>query len=305
MGGDRPCKRNPGHGAGRGLLHRFSDRLRRPALFQMAWPAGRRRRVPALLPLLRQALSPVRRRLCDEREWRRGEAALAGRAARSMSFRWESSSANFRPPSAIRAFAAALGLERCAAAAGLCRPARRRKAPPSRRRRFPPAAGIAWRGACCCLATGRCASNSWAGGRAHFCPRLLPRPQRPRGLAGQRRPLRVGDGRRDVRHFDHRGPGVGASGGRRRRRARWSTACPTASAWSARSTMPTRWQRTSWPCWAATWRRWASGPAPMRCSSAGTRAWSGCSARCIAGARLRAAERVSGRSPARGELVRA
>ena len=37
-------------------------------------------------------------------------------------------------------------------------------------------------------------------------------------LAGQRRPLCLGDGRRDVRHFDHRGAGVGP--------ARWSGSRP-------------------------------------------------------------------------------
>ena len=52
----------------------------------------------------------------------------------------------------------------------------------------------------------------------HFRARLLPRPKRPRGLAGQRRPLCVGHGRRDIRHFDHRGAGIGPAGGRGRGR---------------------------------------------------------------------------------------
>ncbi len=114
-----------------------------------------------------------------------------------------------------------------------------RKAAACRGRGVPPAAAHRSARTCCCSATGRCANSSRARrSRAHLRPRLLPRPERSGGVAGQRRSLCLRHGRRDVRHFDHRGqasglPVVGVAAGAMVDRV------PTASAWLAKSTMPT------------------------------------------------------------------
>ena len=286
-----------GHRARRRLLHRLSHRLCRPALFEVAWAPDRRGGLAAMLRLLRKPLSPVRRRLCDEREWRGVEASRPGRRAKSMSFRSAWNSANFRPSKRDPRLRRRLGLgdaQPLLIYVGRLDGEKRPDVVVEAFRQLPQSLGAAL------LLLGDGPYREQFAGRTAeriFAPGYCTRPQRPCGMARQRRPLCLGDGRRDVRHFDHRGAGVGAPGGRGRGRRDDRPRSRRPRAWWARSAMRRRWRPTSWPFSAGTCRRWASRRAPMRSSSAGTRAWSACSAGSM---RAPASARPNGRSGFRG-----
>ena len=212
MGGDRAFQAASVH-VGRGLYDRFPDGLRAAPVHQISRQDDRGGGVAVMLLVLRQAVLQVRPDLRLVRTWRGREIAFTrarpGRGGPAWGRAWRILA---RPARSGVAASAWRGGQR--AVANLCRSARRGEA-------------RANRGRCVCAtarqsrrASGAARRRAAAGAiprrrnAANACAGLRQWPRRSRPLAGERRSLRVGHGRRDVRHFDHRGAGVGLAGGR-------------------------------------------------------------------------------------------
>ena len=244
-------KRHPGDRAGRGLFHRFPDGLCQAAVRQIRRARAGRRGVAALLPLLRDALFALRRGLRPEREWRRRQIdasrgrrcrgrSAGGRARRRSTRRGATWSCAVRSASRddqpMLIYAGRLDGEKRAGYRGRSVPAASRgdgRDLGAARRRSAARA---------ILRTGQVDAAGRAGVRQ--------RPRRAGALAGVGRHLCLGDGRRDVRHIGDRGAGVGAAGGRGRRRGDGRPRDAGDRAGWDRSTMPRRWRATSSTCGA-------------------------------------------------------
>ena len=221
MGGDRAPPALSGNGAGRGLHDRFPDGLCRAAVLEVPRPADRRPAAARICYcLLRHALPPLRRDVRAQRERRRGQACAARHRATSTSSRSASSSASSGPTGATRELRAKLGLaddQPLLIYVGRLDGEKKPDVVVDAFRRLPRELGAKL----ALIGEGPLRDRDrGAWRRAHHHARLCEGPRRARALAGERRHLCLGHGRRDLRRVDHRGPGFGPAGRRRGRRAR-------------------------------------------------------------------------------------